>query len=430
MPTSVLIDGPPRAEGSASRMKALLLHVFCGALALYPLLEQFIAPVLAGAFLLVAADAGFGLIARRLAVRRSFVWTVWALLTTVYVTWSCIALVRGNVSQYIVQDSFGFLLYLGVLPVLYLYIVQNRLEAAFIRFVDLCAMAISVASVALLAGFLILFGSVDSDSLLFINAFLAGLGLSWKVDHNAGLIGLYTNTGHLLLLGSALAMYRFAQTGKRVHAWLLVLYVIAIVLDGHRALVIAILLQLLMVAPRLLARLTARQRLQLLGTSVVALALVVGTNLEWIQQRFEFSDNDVSSAERYAQVPALIDKIEENPVLGGGFGTVAAYIRSVDRPFSYEVDFLATMMKLGVVGSLIYFGAYLYGISRALKTPGGQGIFLLSAGLSFFFYMGTNGNQAMSTDSAVFHILLFLLIVSASAGSGVQTPRQALVESP
>jgi O-antigen ligase len=242
------------------------------------------------------------------------------------------------------------------------------------------------------------------------NLFLRSLGLSWFIDHNHGLLGLYTNTAHLMLLGSALALHRFTAHHRRRDLWLVGLYLVAMALDGRRALVITAVLQLMVAAPRLMSALRPGQRLALVvGTAVVGSALVLG-NLEWIEQRFSFTEEDISTAHRQAQIPPLLEKIAENPVFGGGFGTVASLLRSELRPFSYEVDFLATVMKLGVVGSMLYFGTYLAVLFHAYRRTGSRGIFYASAGLPFFFYMTTNGNQAMSTDSAVFHIFLFLLI--------------------
>jgi hypothetical protein len=67
-------------------------------------------------------------------------------------------------------------------------------------------------------------------------------------------------------------------------------------------------------------------------------------------------------------------------------------------------------MKLGIVGSVLYFGAYLCMLNRSRRGGGALGYILFCVGLAFLFYMGTNGNSAMSTDSAVFHMFIFLLI--------------------
>lgn len=413
MSTSTVIELPDARQMATSRWKALLLHVFCGSLALYPLLEQFIAPVMGVSFAFAAIVVGAGLLRRGLRMQRTFVMAIWAAMLVVYVTWSCVAIVHGNVPEYITQDSAGFLLYIGVMPVLYLLIEQNNLQRTFFHIIDRLSIAIAVLSVVVVIGYFAIFGEVETEPLLLTNAFLFGIGLSWKLDSNAGMLGLYTNIAHLMMLGSAMAMYRFSLTRRRRELLLVLLYLVGLLLDGRRALAICAFMQLVIAAPRLLAMVPPAQRLRLTMTAVALLMVTVVANLDWIQKRFEFTDNDISSAARYDQIPPLLDKIAEHPLIGGGFGTYAALIRSDLRPFSYEVDFLATIMKLGLLGGALYFGTYLLGVAQARRIREPLGLFLMSAGLPFFFYMGANGNQAMSTDSSMFHIFLFLMIAFA-----------------
>jgi hypothetical protein len=409
-----------KAHGSVG--PGLVLYLLCGSLALYPLLEQFVAPVIAGAFALAASTVVVKLFGNGFRVPRSYVFRIWLTYALVYVVWYMIALLKDNPATYINQDSLGFLLYFSVLPILYLYVRFCRLEATFLRFIENTCIFVAVASVVLVATYYAAFGEVDGGSLLLTNAFVAGLGLTWHIDSNDGVLGLYTYTAHLLLLGIALASYRYALRGRKADIALIALYLVAIAFDGHRALVIAALLQLLLLAPKVFRGFSAAKSVGLVLVLIAALAAVALTNSDWIQQRFDFSSEDPSTAERHAQVPALLDKIAESPLFGSGFGAVAAYVRSDERPFSYEVDFLATAMKLGLIGSLIYFGTYLSALIEGLKSSGHFGFFLFAAGISFFFYMGTNGNQAMSTDSSVFHIFLFLLIAFSATPRKGHTP--------
>jgi len=54
-----------------------------------------------------------------------------------------IAVLYNNKVSYINTDSLGFLLYFGFVPLLFLYIVFCKLEAAFIRFLIGCCVTIS-----------------------------------------------------------------------------------------------------------------------------------------------------------------------------------------------------------------------------------------------------------------------------------------------
>ncbi len=408
MATSLPI-GAERAV-PASRGMRLLLYVLCGSLALYPLLEKFIAPVLGVAFAVAASSVALQLIRRDFRLPRTYLAWVWGIYAVLYVVWSCIGLLHDNNPAYVRGDSQGFLLYIGAMPVLFLFIAYGRLEAAFAQFLVDCSKLIAFISIAAVGGYFIVFGPLDADSLLLLNAFLGSIGLSWQLDNNSGLLGVYTYTGHLLLLGIAIVLYRYSVQHRRAHVFLLGLFLVGIVLDGHRALVVSAILQVAIVGIRLFREANPRKKLVLGIVLVVIPAIAIVMSMDWIVTRFDFSTADPSTAERWAQIPALLDKIEQSPVLGSGFGTVAAYIRSLERPYSYEVDFLATAMKLGLVGCLLYFGTYVAALAHGALACGRAGLYLLSAGLPFLFYMGTNGGQAMSTDSAVFHIFLFLLI--------------------
>ena len=411
MLTSALagIDAPR----PAARLKSVLLYVLCGSLALYPLLEKFVAPVIAASYALVLVIVVSRLFGNGFRVPRSYLGWLWLTYSAVYGIWYAVAVLYGNKIAYINTDSLGFSLYFGFVPVLFLYITFHRLEAAFAGFIVGCCLVIAAISVVAVAGYYVAFGEVDGNALLSTNAFLASLGLNWQIDNNVGLLGMYTNTAHLLLLGIAIVLYRYASSGSRRELGLAALFLVGILLDGHRALVIAALMQLAILAPPLLRRMSPSRRTVVVAALIAGALITTLLSWDWIQTRFDFSGEDVSTAERHAQIPALIDKIEENPVMGSGFGSSASYIRSIERPFSYEVDFLATFMKLGLVGGLVYFGTYLLVLLHGWRAGGRAGLFLLSAGAPFFFYMGTNGNQAMSTDSAVFHIFIFLLIAFA-----------------
>jgi hypothetical protein len=410
MHTSVLTNLPQPVAGLVSRMASLLMIALCGCLALYPLLAKFVAPLLFGLFGISVVVVAVGLFKRNFFIKNTFLIKIWVLMLIVYVAWFFIAIFRGNSMTYITQDAAGFLLYLGAMPVIYLLIVQHRLQRAFFHFIEFLSLLIAVISLVIAVIVYMVLGGVSSESILAVNAFLARFGLSWVIDHNSGVLGLYTNVAHLIMLGIALALYRFSLRPRARDLLVVGLYLMVLLLDGRRALAITAFLQLLVASTILVRMLSPSQSLAMLICIVIIFIAGVLSNLEWLNQRFDFSFDDVSSFQRYAQIPALLDKIAEHPIIGGGFGSVAAYIRSEERPFSYEVDFLATIMKLGLVGSLLYFGTYLLGVAQALRIRYQLGVYLISAGLPFFFFMGTNGNQAMSTDSSIFHIFLFLMI--------------------
>jgi O-antigen ligase len=128
-------------------------------------------------------------------------------------------------------------------------------------------------------------------------------------------------------------------------------------------------------------------------------------------------DQDASGNEaRLSQIPALVKKIVERPLIGSGFGSYAEVLRNNERPFMYEVDYLAVVMKLGIVGTILYLGAYCSVLIRGyilLRRHFYRAVPYVSAGVAYLFYMGTNGSFAMSLFSTLFHVMVMLGITNS-----------------
>jgi len=410
MHTSAHSNIPASSISLHTKLLTLLMVFLCTSLALYPILLNLISPVLYFSFALTFVLVIIGLPLRHFRVPHSFILYTWLSFSFIYIFWLFVSVIYGNNLLYVYQDSAGFILYLVVLPVLYLFILHNHLQRFFFLYIEHLSRFIALFSIFVALIVYLLFGGISTDSIVAIHSFANSFGLAWKIDHNSEVLGLYTNVAHLVLLGNALALYRFSRSlAFRDLLWI-ISYILALFFDGRRGLVVAEIMQLLIVAPLIFCRLTSLHRAISLFVIIFALGYLLFPNIDWILNRFTFTSADPSSYQRYTQIPALIRKIDEKPLLGNGFGSFASVIRSTERPFSYEVDFLATFMKLGLVGGLLYFCTYLYGVFQALRIRDSIAIYLISAGVPFFFFMGTNGNQAMSTDSSVFHIFLFLTI--------------------
>ena len=404
--------------------KVALLYLFGTALALYPPLSQFAMPFIGVGFLLILAVVCFGIFFAGRPIRNTVLYRLVGVLLFVHVGWVFLAVLYGNDLAFIGQDSMGFLIYL-LCPVLYVFIEAHGLHQHFVRFLlNLCTF-LALVSAAIITWYYLTFGAVESDSLLLMNAFIKSRNLNWQIDNNNGFLGLYTFTGHLLLLGIGLAYYRYYQSGNVKFGYLILLYCFGIFSDGHRALVIALAILILLLFPLLCKTMRVKRVLLYLALLIVPVLLYFAVDFAWVIARFDFTLDDPSTVERLSQVPALLERIVERPLMGNGFGSYASVIRSPERPFSYEVDFLATIMKLGIVGSVLYFGAYLAMLEVARRQAGVLGYILFCVGLAFLFYMGTNGNSAMSTDSSVFHMFIFLLI-ALSVERTASTSRYAL----
>jgi hypothetical protein len=400
--------------GKPSLGKIALMYAFCASMALYPPLAGFVQPIILLSFVLIITAVAYGIAFQDKAVNKTLLFPVVGVLTLVYAGWFLIAALHGNNLIYATQDSLGFVIYL-ITPILYIFIKSNGLQQAFASFINHLCILIAGISLAIVLWYYISFGEVESGSLIAMNAVISSLGLNWMIDNNAGFLGLYTYTGHFLLLGVGLAFYNYCARKRMVYLLLIVLFGFGVLADGHRALVVSYVGLLLLLFPLYKMAFPPKKILLYSIAAGVALALMVLFNIDWILDRFNFSESDQSTMERWSQIPALLAKIMENPIFGNGFGSFARVIRNRDRPFYYEVDFLATIMKLGVLGTLMYFGSYLYMLECGRRIGHQAGYVFFSVGLAFLFYMGTNGGTAMSPDSAVFHMFLFILIAIATS---------------
>ncbi len=62
-----------------------------------------------------------------------------------------------------------------------------------------------------------------------------------------------------------------------------------------------------------------------------------------------------SNSIKMEQIGHLLDKWKESPILGHGYGSyVEDYLRSKEAPFSYEMQLFALLMKIGILGLLIW----------------------------------------------------------------------------
>lgn len=65
-----------------------------------------------------------------------------------------------------------------------------------------------------------------------------------------------------------------------------------------------------------------------------------------------------SQDERSIQKGYLVDGFVEAPVLGSGFGAYAGYLRSAERPWTYELTYHKMLFNLGLVGMALVGGVH------------------------------------------------------------------------
>jgi hypothetical protein len=161
----------------------------------------------------------------------------------------------------------------------------------------------------------------------------------------------------------------------------LLLSLILVALSGRRALWIVVALTPFTIL--LLGRIAHSYGLMRTGGKLFllswAVASVIGFSALWIIPESILQDigsivylKQAFSAEdeRTIQKPYLISAFMESPVFGSGFGGYAGYIRSVERPWSYELTYYQMLFNLGIVGVTalsVLFSLYFLTVIRLFR---------------------------------------------------------------
>lgn len=139
---------------------------------------------------------------------------------------------------------------------------------------------------------------------------------------------------------------------------------------------------------------------------------------------------DRSVTIKLQQVPPLIGEWRTAPVFGQGFGASAEeFTRSEETPFSYEIMAPALLMKLGVVGSLLWLAPLLYFLVDGLRSAraastADRGRFAV-AGL-VCFALAVQSNPLLFNFVGMALLLFYLLELSALRDR--RTSRRPLAE--
>jgi len=149
---------------------------------------------------------------------------------------------------------------------------------------------------------------------------------------------------------------------------------------------------------------------------IFCVVLVVSISSEWLtgafEQRFRSAGSAASDDIRSEQIVALIDVWADSPLIGQGFG---AYSKSVIRdpsvPYSYEVQWIGFLAKIGSigVGFLIVMVGYLYWkILAGVRLKEHYVLFLT---LSAFVIGGFTNQYLVSSASGVVYCLHIVFAV-------------------
>jgi hypothetical protein len=147
---------------------------------------------------------------------------------------------------------------------------------------------------------------------------------------------------------------------------------------------------------------------RIIASAIVAVVMLL--SLTWItdvfQTRFLSEQAEYSDSFRYLQIDSLLQAWEEVPVLGGGLGYYAkGMIRSLELPYTYEVQWVSFFAKFGMLGIsfLIFLVILLFYAILSGKRQADH--YLLAFVLLTFIMAGFTNQYLLNAASGVFYSL-------------------------
>ena len=203
-------------------------------------------------------------------------------------------------------------------------------------------------------------------------------------------------------------------SGKLWLVWA-ILFVVAAYVTGTRAVFYCAVMAFLYVVYIHLPKF----RLLNLGALVFGLTAFVGFGISETENLriFDIQSEFESQSARSLQASSLIGSWQESPIFGKGFGASADLVRRDAAPFSYELTYVALLMKVGLLGYIVMLMLLSYFVRhfQSLKLVVGKQLGRAKIGLILFFLL-TFTNPYLFTIHGL--ILLIGLVLTWNSGNG------------
>ena len=148
-----------------------------------------------------------------------------------------------------------------------------------------------------------------------------------------------------------------------------------------------------------------------LKKSLFLFSIIILMLLDPLSQLFEkrFSDRYIATADevRVEQVESLFEKWSEYPIAGAGFGANANVLRSIDKPYQYEIWWVSYWMKTGLVGVVVFMFLLVLPLFSKGVLLRRDDVYLLFIYYVFILSSFTNQYMPSSISAFVFVLIYF-----------------------
>lgn len=276
-----------------------------------------------------------------------------------------IGLLRGNEPNYILKDSLGLFYYaVGFLIIPFLdkkEQIFNLLKVLFIStlFVNVFLMVTEA---------MLINNAIPVD---VVNLLVAGnnLGLYLVNISNTPFYRIMLRAGIFVQMGAVLSFSMlFLKKHRRYKSYLFCFAacLIGLIILFARGYWIGFLVSVFIVMLYNMKNKEIRTMFVVFFAMLAIISIFTGVaNIRFenaFVDRFISSFNfveDESNMIRVEQFDMLKNKVLEHPFIGGGYGTyIEGYSRDPDQPYYFELDYMAMLMKFGLIGFVVLAGLF------------------------------------------------------------------------
>jgi hypothetical protein len=339
-----------------------------------------------------------------------------------------LGLLKGNDPSYVLKDSLGLLFYITAFMIMPYYSSAGSVEkllrvflfSVFIVNIALIALELAILSGIIPAGVV---GAVLLTNNLGFHAEGSGLGVIIRLRSGILCQIAFSILFAMIILGK--------DKRKPISIWIyFIASLIGLMIMSSRGFWIGSAISAIAIylwgvkGPNIKAMLFLSAAFMMIMLVFAGTANMNTHNniLNRAVSSFNFVE-DESNVIRGEQAYMLKEKISTNPLLGGGFGsTIDGYARSIDQPYYFELDYLAMMMKFGILGFICLGSMFLLVLRKeysfARRMADGKmkvyAIGLFAAQLGLFVTAATNPflNGILGNFIVLFSLIFFNALMS------------------
>lgn len=359
------------------------------------------------------------------SLRMLLVWWIVSSLVTLF--YALVGVVNGAPTDAAIQV---FLIYV-VFPFVWIYVVKLLLQEVSLDVVVKGLIVVGVLACLTVFFFYYSFLTYGRDAVAFFikipNVDVSTEGYIGGTMHVFGSL--------IFIIGGYIASYS-SLAGRRKNALLLSLFVFVALISGRGALLLAVLIGFFLNAVAVVMKLSSARssaiiRGALLFAISCALVLVVldyaDLSLEQITTPLLEKLVSVGGVGRNEQFFALMDAVAMHGGLGSGHGIGVDYTVDDTYPWRYEMVWVASVFRVGIIGAIIYAMPFLLAIGLGLhrffkRGLDGNEMFVLGGFICAFIASNTNPYIEALVFQWMFILPVLYFVRASSLATKVQTP--------